>query len=350
MTKSVLLVGGAGFLGLHLVEQFWRSEPRPKIHVFDIRPLPEKLYNPEGVEKIYTFDSSLVEQHQGDLTNEDDVKRVIKLANPDVIVHSASPVHGMGSGIYYQVNVKGTQNLLKCAKELGVGAFVYTSSAGVVFNGEDLFNADETYPFPRQHMDAYNKTKQQAEEMVLAANDPEGKFLTCALRPAGIFGPGDRQMIPALRAMGRQGQNKFQLGDNLNLFDVTYVGNVAYSHVLAADMLLDATRATKLGGQAILVTNDSPIYFWSLGKEVWKQDGTEPKFTIVIPKAVGVLMGYMSQTICSILGKEPTLTAFRVKTSCATRYYDISKAKEILNYKPKWTLEEAIKITLKSME
>lgn len=348
MPKSVLLVGGAGFLGLHLVEQFWRLEPRPEIHVFDIRPLPTDLRNPEGTEKVYTFDSAEIKQHQGDLTNEDDVKKAIKLANPDVIVHSASPVHGMGSSIYYQVNVRGTQNLLKCAKELNVRSFVYTSSAGVVFNGDDLFNADESYPFPRQHMDAYNKTKQQAEEMVLAANSPNDQFYTCALRPAGIFGPGDRQMIPALRKMGREGQNKFQLGDNLNLFDVTYVGNVAYSHVLAAQML-DSADAEKISGEALFITNDSPIYFWSLGKEVWKQDGTEPKFTIVIPKSIGVLMGYASEAICSLLGKEPTLTAFRVKTSCATRYYDISKAKELLNYKPKWTLEQAIDITLKSM-
>jgi sterol-4alpha-carboxylate 3-dehydrogenase (decarboxylating) len=64
---------------------------------------------------------------------------------------------------------------------------VYTSSAGVVFHGEDLIDADERLPFPKVPMDAYNETKAEAEEMVLAANGKQG-LLTVALRPSGIFG------------------------------------------------------------------------------------------------------------------------------------------------------------------
>lgn len=226
--ESVLLVGGSGFLGLHLIQQFWEESPRPKIHVFDIRPLPDKI------SKYFTFDPKAVEVHVGDLTSEDDVKKAIKNSKPSVVVHSASPVHGLGQEIYEKVNVRGTANLIKCCKETGIEALVYTSSAGVIFNGNDIHNADETWPIPEVPMDGYNETKAIAEEMVLKANSPEEKFYTVALRPAGIFGPGDRQLVPGLRQVLERGQTKFQVGDNNNLFDWSYAGNVADAHVLAA--------------------------------------------------------------------------------------------------------------------
>ena len=289
----------------------------------------------------FAFNPNTISVHIGDLTNAADVKSVLKKAKPEVVVHSASPVHGLGPEIYRKVNVEGTKILVECCQELEVPALVYTSSAGVVFNGDDLFGVDERAPFPAKAMDAYNLTKQQAEEYVLAAN---GTLKTVALRPAGIFGPGDRQMIPSLRLMAQRGQHKIQLGDNLNLFDVTYVGNVAYAHVLATEHLLANTP--NVAGEAFFITNDSPIYFWSLAKQIWKHDGFIAEKQFVIPKNLGVVLGYLSQWGCRLVGKEPSFTAFRVRTACATRYYDITKAKTVLGYEPQWTLEEAIKETL----
>jgi sterol-4alpha-carboxylate 3-dehydrogenase (decarboxylating) len=68
-----------------------------------------------------------------------------------------------------------------------VRKLVFTSSAGVVFNGTDIIDVDERYPPPAEPMDAYNDSKAKAEALVLAANG-QGGLLTVALRPAGIFG------------------------------------------------------------------------------------------------------------------------------------------------------------------
>lgn len=331
---SVVLVGGCGFLGLHLIQEFYEVTPRPQIHVFDVRPLPDVTG--------FKFDKSDVTVHIGDLTKQEDVEKVLKAVKPKVVVHSASPVHGLGEEVYAKVNVDGTKTLLKACESCGVSNLVYTSSAGVVFNGDDLYGVDEECPFPYRAMDAYNLTKQQAEQAVLRANS--GKLRTVALRPAGIFGPGDRQMIPNLRLMAERGQNKIQLGDNNNLFDVTYAGNVAYSHVLAAQKLL--AGAPGVAGEAFFITNDDPIYFWSFARQIWKHDGLLPSSKFIIPKKAGVVLGYLSQWACALIGKEPSFTAFRVRTACATRYYDISKAKKRLEYKPKWTLEQALNETL----
>lgn len=337
--KSVLLVGGAGFLGLHLVQQFHTLCPNTEIHVFDIRPIPEKI------SKYFTFDRSKVHTHVGDLTNEADVRDAVSKSACEVIVHSASPIHGMGQEIYHKVNVVGTETLLRVARDLHVKALVYTSSAGVVFNGEDVFNADELWPYPEVHMDGYNETKAIAEQAVMRANDP-GSLLTVCLRPAGIFGPGDRQLVPGLRTAARLGQSKFQLGDNNNLFDWTYAGNVADAHVLAAQKILQPEHASKLGGEVFFVTNDAPVYFWTLARTVWKADGHIDKYNIVLNRPVALLAGYLSEYVSKILKKEPGLTPFRVKITCATRYHDITKAKTVLGYTPAVSLEDGIKHTL----
>ena len=85
-------------------------------------------------------------------------------------------------------------------------------------------------------MDAYNETKAQAEEIVLNSNDDNG-LRTCAIRPAGIFGPGDRQVLQGLLKVVENNQTKYQIGSNENLFDWTYVQNVVHAHLLAADKL-----------------------------------------------------------------------------------------------------------------
>ncbi|KAG7880928.1 hypothetical protein KL905_002205 [Ogataea polymorpha] len=341
---SVLLVGGAGFLGLHLIEQFWQLENRPQIHVFDVRPLPEKI------SKYFTFDPAQIDVFVGDLTSEKDVKDALDRFQPQVVVHSASPMHGLAQEVYEKVNVRGTANLLHCAKQKKVPALVYTSSAGVIFDGHDIYNADERWPIPEVPMDGYNETKAIAEKLVMEANSPEEHFYTVCLRPAGIFGPGDRQLVPGLRQVLRRGQTKFQVGDNNNLFDWSYAGNVADAHVLAAQKLLDPECAAVVGGETFFVTNDAPTYFWTLARTVWKADGHIDKKIIVLSRPVAIAIGYVSELVCGLIGKEPGLTPFRVKMACANRYHNISKAKELLGYRPKVSLADGIKYTLDWMD
>lgn len=335
---SVLLVGGSGFLGLHLVQRFCEHCPDIEIHIFDIRPIPDTI------SKYFTFDKEKVKFHKGDITSEDDLRHAFEDSKCEVVVHSASPIHGMSQEIYHKVNVEGTGTLLKVAKALAAKALVYTSSAGVVFNGDDVFNADELWPYPEVHMDGYNETKAAAEQAVMKANNPKN-LLTVCLRPAGIFGPGDRQLVPGLRTAARLGQSKFQLGDNNNLFDWTYAGNVADAHVLAAQKIL-GPEASSIGGETFFITNDTPVYFWTLARTVWKADGHIDKYNIILCKPVALLAGYLSAFVSKLLNKEPGLTPFRVKITCATRYHDISKAKSVLGYTPAITLEEGIKHTL----
>lgn len=343
--KSVLIIGGAGFLGLHLIQKFYDiPNKRPDVWVFDVRPLPTKL------SKQFTFNRDDIHFFKGDLTSPESVKEALAKSGANVVVHAASPIHGCDRKVYDTVNVKGTRNIIDTCRENGVKCLVYTSSAGVIFNGADVHNADETWPIPEVPMDAYNETKAIAEDMILKANDPANDFYTIALRPAGIFGPGDRQLVPGLRNVAKLGQSKFQIGDNNNLFDWTYVGNVADAHVLAAQKLLDPESCDKVSGQTYFITNDSPAYFWALARTVWKADGHIDKHIIVLNRPLAILAGYLSEFFSKLLGKEPGLTPFRVKMVCAYRYHNIAKAKRLLGYTPNVSLEEGIKKTLEWMD
>lgn len=332
--NSVLLIGGSGFLGLHMINEFWNTSPRPDIHVFDIKPLPEIL----GSE--FDFDPNQIQVHIGDISNSEDVEKVLRGSKPQVIVHSASPIHGQSRKLYFKVNVDGTKTLLAVAKELKVPAFVYTSSAGVLFDGHDLRNVPEEYPFPKHEIDAYNLTKQIAEQMVLKANCPE--LRTISLRPAGIIGTGAAQVVVELRRMALRNQYKIQLGNNDCLTDLTLAQNVCFGHVLAAQQLIDSKKAEYISGEAYHLTNDEPLYFWTFAKLLWKHEGYVCDKPWVIPFSVGVALGYVSEFFTSILRKPPGLTPFRVRTACASRYYDVSKAKEKLGYYPRISLEEGI--------
>ncbi|KAL7419024.1 erg26, C-3 sterol dehydrogenase [Cryptotrichosporon argae] len=225
--ESFLVVGGCGFLGRHIVEQLvGRGET--KVAVFDL------------VQRH--FDSNIT-FFTGDISKLEDVTNAIEKSGATIVIHTASPTHGLGAAIYERVNVTGTEHVITACRALRVPKLVYTSSAGVIYSGlENLVNADERLPYPPTPLDAYNDTKARAERLALDANDPAAKhgpapFLTCALRPAGIFGPGDRQMISGFYDVVKNGQTKWQIGNNENLFDWTYVGNVAHAHLLAADRL-----------------------------------------------------------------------------------------------------------------
>jgi sterol-4alpha-carboxylate 3-dehydrogenase (decarboxylating) len=332
--ESVFLVGGSGFLGLHMINEFWNCSPRPNIHVFDIKPLPEVLSSE------FDFDPAKIQVHIGDITNAEDVEKALKASKPQVIVHSASPIHGQPRKLYFKVNVDGTRTLLAAAKDLKIPAFVYTSSAGVLFDGQDLRNVPEDYPFPQNEIDAYNLTKQMAERMVLRANSPQ--LRTISLRPAGIIGTGAAQAVVELRRMALRNQHRIQLGYNDCLTDFTLAQNVCFGHVLAAQQLLDADKAESISGEAYHLTNDEPLYFWSFAKLLWKHEGYVCDNPWVIPPSLGVALGYVAEFFTTILKKPPGLTPFRVRTTCASRYYDVSKAKEKLGYYPRISLEEGI--------
>lgn len=345
---NVLVVGGCGFLGHHIVRQLDESYSCT-LSVLDLRTTQHRFAN--------------VSYHDGDITSATEVRSVLKATNPQIIIHTASPAAASvgtaktpARSLFYKVNVEGTKTLIEEAANLGsVKAFIYTSSASVIHDSRsDLLNADERWPllYSPIQKEYYSETKAIAEKLVLDANRKHGDMLTCAIRPAGIFGEGDMQYTPNLLQAYEKGQTKFQLGANENLFDFTYVGNVAYAHILAAIGLMQTHTLgvqpldhEKVDGESFFITNGQPVYFWDFVHRIWREAGdrTEPHQVWEIERELGLVIATVIEWLFWLAGgRVPNLTRQKINYSSLTRYYSIEKARQRLEYEPQVDIEEGI--------
>ncbi|PTB69869.1 3-beta hydroxysteroid dehydrogenase/isomerase [Trichoderma citrinoviride] len=299
---SVLVIGGNGFLGHHIVNQALSSWTCSAVASVDLRCT-------RNINAGASY-------HECDITDAARLTELLKTIKPDVVIHTASPTASSDSTtaheLFRKVNIGGTQAVIEACQNSGVKALVYTSSASVVSDNEnDLLNADEDWPVIRgaQQKEYYSETKAAAEELVIKANRQEpSKLLTTSLRPAGIFGEGDVQTLAGfIRAY-------------------------------------DNKQTHRVDGEIFFVTNDSPVYFWDFARAVWRAAGSDRGTDGVweISRGMSLLLGSASELYFGLVGKTPTFTRLRAMVSTMTRYYNISKAKRVLRYEPLWTLQEGI--------
>ncbi|KAJ3035785.1 hypothetical protein HDV00_003410 [Rhizophlyctis rosea] len=329
--ETYLVIGGAGFLGAYIADQL--------------------LERNESVSVLYrTLPASpdpRIKALKGDITDLASLHSAIP--GHTVVIHTASPhVEGVAESVFWKVNVEGTENVIQACVDAGVRKLVYTSSASVTYYGQDVINEDETVPYCEKHMNVYNETKAAGERLILEANG-RGGLLTVSLRPAGIFGPADRQNCHGMLQAAKRGQYKFYLGNNETLFDYTYVENVAYAHLLAADKLAPENGSA---GEAFNITNTEPIFFWDYSRYFFAALGIQPDQIqrTSIPKPVAYLIGYMCDAYKVVISPfkkvEPTLSAFRVKITMSNRYLDCGKAERVLGYRPLYSFEESMRRTM----
>eukprot|EP00200_Dunaliella_tertiolecta_P001176 CAMPEP_0202366188 /NCGR_PEP_ID=MMETSP1126-20121109/16898_1 /ASSEMBLY_ACC=CAM_ASM_000457 /TAXON_ID=3047 /ORGANISM="Dunaliella tertiolecta, Strain CCMP1320" /LENGTH=226 /DNA_ID=CAMNT_0048961185 /DNA_START=1 /DNA_END=681 /DNA_ORIENTATION=- len=159
--KKALITGGAGYVG-HRLGQKLAEEGQYQAVLFDIRPPAEQV---PGVQVV-----------TGDVRDEDAVQAACQ--GCDVVFHVASfgmtGDEALDRQRVHQVNVQGTQNVLRACQAQGVGRLVYVSSYNAVFDGSHpIHGADEQSArvIDYTHTSCpYTATKAQAEQMVLAAD------------------------------------------------------------------------------------------------------------------------------------------------------------------------------------
>ena len=177
-----------------------------------------------------------------------------------------------------------------------------------------------------------------AETLVLAASDE--KLATCSLRPSVLFGEEDYQLIPSIHACIAKGETPFVIGTGLNMWDVTYVNNIADAHVLAVENL---TSTKSAAGQAFFISNNEPVPFRDFCLAIWAHFGHYPQVEIRIPTGLATFVGYLAEKVTWLTGTATTLNSGSVMDACGTRYCDGSKAKEILGYEPRVSIVEGLR-------
>src|ERR1700759_4238429 len=122
MIKTVLITGGAGFIGTHVIKLFVKKYPGYKIINLDALTYAGNLENLKEIEDApnYVFEKANV-------LNSDELERVFSAYNPDAIIHLAAESHVDRSILspidFVYTNVVGTVKLLNAAKKQGRGNY-----------------------------------------------------------------------------------------------------------------------------------------------------------------------------------------------------------------------------------
>lgn len=335
--QRCLVTGGSGFLGRHLVQQLLDSG-RWEVTVFDIRPL-------EGEDRATCI--------VGDLRKRSDVDAAVQGMDCVFHVATAAPTahNAHNQELMRAVNVDGTANVVDACAAAGVPRLVYTSSASVVFDGRDLYAADEATPYAARPMDYYTHTKIEGEKAALAGNG-RGGLATVALRPSGIFGEGDALMVPTAVRNAQRGKMKYVIGSGRNEMDWTYVGNVAQAHIEAADAL---SLDSPLAGKAYFITNADPRPFWGFMGDVCEGLGygrPHIKLPFYLVYFIALIVQYLVVPLCRLFGKDlqSDFTPFRVTLTASNRTFSCAAAKRDFGYTPQVSMEEALKRTLQHFD
>ena len=179
--KKVLITGGTGFLGTHIVRQFLDSGEK------NLRVMASSV--PEWMK------DAGVEPAEGSVTNRDDVATAVK--NVSAIFHLAGKVSrdNEDAAVMNAIHLNGTRLVCEAAKENGVKAMVLASSSGTVAVSEDEQVFDETFPQPVEIFSrwAYYASKYYQERTALQNFDGDGRRLAI-LNPSLLLGPDDERL------------------------------------------------------------------------------------------------------------------------------------------------------------
>ena len=324
----ILVTGGGGFLGTHIINELLKNP------TYMVTNFSRHTYS--------HLEDIAVPTIKGDIRNKEDVERALSQGF-DAIFHVAALAGVWGRHQdYLDINYFGTKNLLEVAREKGIPKFIYTSTPSVVFGKDDLMGVNEETPYPTTFLNSYGETKCMAEKLVLQMNDGES-FLTCAIRPHLIWGPGDPHLFPRVIQKGKEGKLRI-VGDGENLVDIIYVENAALAHVQAFEHLKPYSSVC---GQAYFVGQERPVKLWCFINDILGHVKVEPVMKIIDLKTA-YRMGWLfekSFKIAGIIKPEPPMTRFVALNLGKSHYFSHEKAKRDFGYYPRVSIEEGLKKT-----
>lgn len=224
---KVLVTGGAGFIGSHIVDAL--VEKGMEVSVLDNL----STGNMKNIKKEIKF-------HLGDLRDRRFVSRCLGTERPEVIMHQAAQVSVPKSladpAEDAGVNITGTINLLEAARVNGVRKVIFASSAAVYGNPEYL-PVDEGHPL--RQLSAYGLSKHVAERYLALYKELYGLDYT-VLRYANVYGPrqdamGEGGVVSVFTDRVLRGQRPFIFGDGMQTRDFIFVRDVAAANLAAID-------------------------------------------------------------------------------------------------------------------
>lgn len=306
--KSVLITGGAGFIGSTLADKLLQAAL--KVIVIDNfndyyspaiknRNVKNNLNNPDY--KLY----------RGDIEDAAFVNTVFQETKPDLVVHI-----GARSGVrpsisdpvaYVKTNIEGTVNILEAMKTSQIRHMIFASSSSVYGNSQAT-KFSETLDVSKP-ISPYAATKSTCEQLLYTYSHLYDFQVVC-LRFFTVYGPRQRPDLAIKKFIDLMRDNKPipVYGDGSTSRDYTYIDDIVSGVIKACNY------------------------------------NAEPYSIINLGSGAPISLADMIATIEKVLGKKAVIQRLPMQPGDVQRTYaDISKARKLLGYKPETCFEEGIK-------
>ncbi len=249
MSESILVVGGAGYIGSHMVKQLRRAG-------FNVAVADDLS---SGHRKA-VGDAAL---HVGDIGDAAFVDAVLRETKPAAVMHFASFIQ-VGESVadpakYYRNNVTATQVLLDGMRAHGIARFIFSSTAAV-FGDPEYVPIDEAHP--KQPINPYGRSKWMVEQMLEDYDRAYGLKSVClryfnaaGADPEGELGERhepETHLVPLILqvASGRRPHigvygDDYATPDGTCVRDYVHVEDLCSAHLLALRQLLDGSDSAR---------------------------------------------------------------------------------------------------------
>ena len=224
---KVLVTGGAGFIGSHVVDAYVEAGWDVVI-VDDLSTGREVNVNPAAA--FYQMD-----------VRSPEIDAVFEQERPDVVNHHAAQIDVRRSVVEplfdADVNIMGSLNLIERAKQFGVKRFIYISTGGAVYGEPEYLPCDEKHPV--NPICQYGASKHAVEHYLYMYHYNDGLDYT-VLRYPNVYGPrqdphGEAGVVAIFTGQMLRGEQAVVNGDGRQVRDFVYVGDCARANLLAVD-------------------------------------------------------------------------------------------------------------------
>ncbi len=309
--KKVLVTGAGGFIGSHLVEKL------VKLGAFVRAFVRYNSRNNWGlIELLPKHIQESLEIFVGDLKDPEAVRKAVK--GCDIVFHVgaliAIPYSYINPLDFVQTNIGGTANVLNACKDYGVEKIIHTSTSEVYGNAK-FVPITEDHPINPQS--PYAATKAAADYLALSFYRSFG-LPVAIIRPFNTYGPRQsaRAVIPTIIIQILAGRKKIKLGSLYPTRDLTYIKDTVEGFIKLAE-------SNKVIGDVVNIGANSEI-------------------------SIGDLVRLIAQIMNVEVEIESCRERKRPKDSEVERLWaDTTKARDILGWSPKYSLEDGLRKTIK---
>jgi nucleoside-diphosphate-sugar epimerase len=320
--ERVLVLGGTGFLGSHLVERLARDGTR--VRVASRRGTWPWGAPPPGVETT-VFDLGRVSAERDWDALVEGAPRIVNLAG--VLQRP-----GLSRDLYRRVHVEAPRHLLAAAARAGAPRrILHVSTTGVLGPTGPVPLGEDAPPRP---VTVYERTKAEGERLALEARRPGVEVVV--VRPGLVYGERDLHLLGLWRALAS------------GTFRTIAGGTARWQPLHVEDVVEAMARALTLpglDGGTFQVAGGAPVSVAGLAGAIARRLGTSvrgPDLPLPLALAAGALL----EGLLLPFGIDPPLSRARVRTLTQDRLYRTDRAREVLGWAPRVPLDAGLDRTL----